>query len=204
MRAGAVGGDPHPQRALAAGLDHGPGGFTEQRDVTGEPFRVGLGDVEQPVKPGGDLLTLVQDQGEVVDEFLSGGQGGEGVEVHRVPGLHVHGAEPVETVVAVCVRPPERGEVVGRGDGIDVTGQHDPAGQVPVRPGDQGVTESVDGHADTPADLGCKSGQRCFQGIGQGLFLVGLAGDVHQLAGELDGGGRQVNVRGCRGGSHRG
>ena len=72
------------------------------------------------------------------------------------------------------------------GNGVQVPADEDALGPPERRAGDQGVR--VTGHREVLA-----AHQRRLDGIGQGLLMMGLAGNVDQRGGELGNPRRQVH-----------
>jgi hypothetical protein len=168
----------HPERALAAALDLTVRRLQEDREVALQPLRMGLGDVLEAVEVGGDLLVVVEDEGEVA---VGGQHRCRDAELDRDAGLHVAGAAAPQDAVLVEAR----GDVVGDRDRVDVARQDDAFRAAEVRARDDVVAVPVDRQVRQGA-------QRGLDRVREGLLVAALRGEVDELRGEPCGVQREV------------
>lgn len=195
MGAFAAGAQQDPQGALAAALDLLVGGFEEDREIGLQPARVGRGEVLEPVALGGDLLVVVEHEGEVA---VGLGDGAGDPQLHGDTGLHVAGAAAPQDAVLVEAG----GDVVRDGHGVDVPGEHDALRAAEFRARDDVVAVAVDRQVRERA-------QGRLDRVREGLLRAALGRDVHEPGGELggvlvevevqDGRGALLGRRGCGG-----
>ena len=186
------GGDVDAHRAVAAAFDRGVRRFAEDREVTGQPVRVVAGDPAESVERGVDLLVVVEDPADV-PTGLAQGRGRD--ELHGHSGLHIAGSAPPDHLVGGVVlsgHPGAHGrQVLLDGNGVEMTGDHDPLGSAEVGPGDDRIAVAQD------LEVGARSCadrlEHLDDGIGQSRFVSGDGFDGAQTAREL---GRVIECAG--------
>ncbi|CAM5589766.1 hypothetical protein SVIOM74S_09504 [Streptomyces violarus] len=174
----ALGLQQHPQRALAAALDLAVRRFQEDREVALEPLGVRLGDVLEAVQLRGDLLVVVEDEGQVA---VGGRDRGRDAQLDRDARLHVaRAAAPQDAVLVQAGR-----DVFRDRDGVDVTGQDHPLRAAQVRPRHDVVAEPLDRQVGQRA-------QRGLDRVRERLLGAALGTEVDEPGGELCGVQREV------------
>ncbi len=162
--------DQRAQGALTARLDVAVGRFAQDRDIGAKPFRKFTLNTAQAVSRRLDLLTVVEDDRDVVRRLANGGRQ---MQEHCVTGLHVAGAATIDIVAHAAGR-----DVVGDRDGVEVAGQQHPGRAAEIRAGQDRIAVADDGVVgllpQCPFDL-----------IGQGPLVPGHAGDVDQSGGQI-------------------
>ena len=185
VRTGTRRGEPNTQCPLATRLDLACGRLAENGDVSRKPFGQFTFENSQTVVLGGDLLTVVEDEGQVMGGIVHRGRK---VEEHRVARFHVDRAAAVQHITLDVVDGASARQVVGDRDGVEVTGEDDPAGFTPVGAGHHAV--AVPEHVEPDRLLA----QGLFHGVGDRGLVARLALDVDEGRGQFDGIGTQIEV----------
>ena len=162
--------DQCAQGALTARLDVAVGRFAQDCDVGAKPFRKFTLDTAQAVRRCLDLLTVVEDDRDVVRRLADGGRQ---MQEHRVTGLHVAGAATIDIVAHAAGR-----DIVGDRDGVEVAGQQHPGRAAEVCAGQDRVPVADDGVVGLLP-------QCAFDLIGQRPLVPRHAGDVDESGGQV-------------------
>jgi hypothetical protein len=170
---------PHldPEVAVAATLDDGAGGFTENGEVALEQVGTDAGETPESIQALRDLLVVVPDPGEV-DRRVR--QFGRQLQLHRDPRLHVDGAATPELVAHDARR-----KVVVDRHGVEMAGDHDTTFAPKGGARDDGVAVPEQFEMRDP-------GKRGLDRVGDRLLVARHRFQVAQRPRQLDRGRRKI------------